>query len=649
MKKALLTVFFAALFCLPGSLPLSAQDNDAQNKKLIAKMDSLRNAIAASRQRREVPAETVMKDTVEITSVEVPAAREIRPILPAERLLAEADSLRRVYDFPEAVAAYNAAIEACADSTERLRYEDELVLGENGLSMMDYCNLPRVVARQKFSVRDFFLFYPLQDNGWRAIPNQLDSSGTDGIVRALYLPDDATTIFYSAQDKEGIRNIYTSHFQDTLWTAPELINESLTSSSDEIYPMVSPDRKTLYFASKGLYGMGGYDLYSSTYNSETGDWETPVNMGFPFSSPYDDFLFMDTDDGKYSIFASNRNCARDSVCLYVVEYDAMPVRKQISNVEELRTLASMMPRRALSRIDNSSVATESSNSEETRRYITQMNRVRELRDSLNNVFSSDQFLTELPEIQARLDSAVKALQETEMEFLQKGIALDPEKIQKDLERQVVGASSGYTFTKHHPGAEISLDMAEPVVLFDYTFKILPEAQFAQDNTLPDGLVYQIQLFSLSKKATLQQLKGLSPVFEKEVSSTKHTYSVGIFRTYSDVLSNLNSVKRLGFKNAIITAYLDGKTVSVGNARAMESNMKTQYKIRIYPDGASLPKEAVTALRTMTTADIIRLTEDGSIIFEVGPIDNKESADAIVQVLKAEGVSNVSIIDLGKSL
>ena len=649
MKKALLTVFFSVMFCLTGSSTLLAQDADSQNKKLIAKMDSLRNAIAASRQHREIPAETVLKDTAEIVPDEASAAKEIRPLPPAERLLAEADLLRKNYDFPEAVAAYNAAIEACTDSTERLRYEDELVLGENGLSMMDYCNLPKVVARQKFSIRDFFLFYPLQENSWRAIPNQLDSSRADGFVRALYFPDDASTIFYSAQDKDGIRNIYTSNFRDTLWAAPELINESLTSSSDEIYPMVSPDGKTLYFASEGLYGMGGYDLYSSTYNSETGDWETPVNMGFPFSSPYDDFLFMDTDDGKYSIFASNRDCARDSVYLYVVEYDAMPVRKQISNVEELRNLASMTPRRALSRIDNSSVATESSNSEETRRYIQQMNRVRELRDSLNNVFSSDEFLSELPGIQARLDSAVRILQGIEMEFLQKGIVLDPEKLQKDLERQVVGVSSGYTFTKRNPGSELIINMAEPVVLFDYTFRILPEAQFAQDNTLPEGLVYQIQLFSLSKKATLQQLKGLSPVFEKEVSSTKYTYSVGIFRTYSDVLSNLNSVKRLGFKNAIITAFLDGKSISVGYARSMESKMKSLYKVKIYPDGQSLPKAAVTALRTMTTADIVRLTEDGSIVFEVGPFDIKETAEIIVQAMKAEGVSNVSIIDLGKSL
>ena len=60
--------------------------------------------------------------------------------------------------------------------------------------------------------------------------------------------------------------------------------------------------------SKGLYGMGGYDLYVSQWNSETGDWDVPVNMGFPYSSPYDDFLFINTEDGKYSIFASNRGC-----------------------------------------------------------------------------------------------------------------------------------------------------------------------------------------------------------------------------------------------------------------------------------------------------------------------------------------------------
>lgn len=648
MKKALLTVFFCVLFCVAGSISLPAQNDVSQNGKLIAKMDSLRNAIAASRQHRERISGFPHNGGTNAYSDTVYDADVSLSQFSASQLMDRAEYFRKNYDFPEAVESYNAAIESCTDSLTKLSYKDELVLGENGLSMVDYCSLPRVVARQKFSIRDFFLFYPLPENSWRALPNQLDSSDVSDLVRATFIPENATQIFYSAPDKEGIRNIYTSRLQDTLWTAPELINEDLTSSSDEIYPTVSPDGKTLYFASKGLYGMGGYDLYSSHYNSETGDWDTPVNMGFPYSSPYDDFLYLDTDDGKYSIFASNRNCASDSVFLYVLEYDSMPVRKKIFDVAELRELASLMPRRTLSRIDNSSVATEN-NSEEIKRYVQQMTLVREMRDSVSNIFSREEFLSLLPQMQARLDSAVKALQTLEIEFLQKGIALDPEKLQKDLERQVIGASSGYTFIKHNPGREISLCMAEPVPIFDYTFKILPEAQFALDNTLPDGLVYQIQLFSLNKKATVKQLKGLSPVFEKELSSTKYIYSVGIFRTYADVLSNLNSVKRQGFKNALITAYLDGKSISISSARSMEAKMKMQYKIRIVPEGQNLPEAAVATLRNQTSADIVRLTEDGSVVFEAGPIVNKESAEAIVRALKNAGVPNATIIELGKSL
>ena len=89
--------------------------------------------------------------------------------------------------------------------------------------------------------------------------------------------------------------------------------------------------------------MGGYDLYSSKWNEDTKDWDVPVNMGFPYSSPFDDFLFINTPDGKYSIFASNRGCPSDSVDVYVVEYDGMPVRKAVTEREDLIALAALSP------------------------------------------------------------------------------------------------------------------------------------------------------------------------------------------------------------------------------------------------------------------------------------------------------------------
>lgn len=154
-------------------------------------------------------------------------------------------------------------------------------------------------------------------------------------MRATFVPEGSEQIYWSAKDHEGIRNIYRTEHQDSLWSVPELINEQVTSSSDEIYPMLSPDGKQLFFASRGLYGMGGYDLYVSDWDENLKDWGIPVNMGFPYSSPYDDFLFINTADGKYSMFASNRACQADSVDIYVLEFDSMPVRKAIDSPEEL--------------------------------------------------------------------------------------------------------------------------------------------------------------------------------------------------------------------------------------------------------------------------------------------------------------------------
>ena len=261
----------------------------------------------------------------------------------AAQLFAQGDSLRKAYCFGAALDAYEAAAKEAADSLERQRCEDGAILAQNGLNMLGFCNKPVVVAREKFSLKDFFLYYPLPDRSWRPVPNALDTLGS-GPVNATWIPERASSLYFSAPDADGIRNLCRTQFADTVWTAPELLGEQLTSSGNEIFPMVSPDGQSLYFASDGLYGMGGYDLYVSHWNKEQREWDTPMNLGFPYSSPYDDFLFINSPDGKYSVFASNRGCAADSVFVYVLEYDSMPLRYNFDDAgEEIRTLAGLAP------------------------------------------------------------------------------------------------------------------------------------------------------------------------------------------------------------------------------------------------------------------------------------------------------------------
>lgn len=695
-----LKIILSLIICISCSLSVSAQ-TALPDSLLKAKMDSLHNKMrvvptVSVPVQENLPIDTIKATIVKQDSVDVVISNpdtisiednlidqidsatlesalapenvvvEVKEISAAE-LAARGDSLRMVYLFRESIKEYNKSIAAAKDSLERESYEEKLTLSQNGLSMMSYCSQPVVVAKQKFSLKDFFLFYPLQNRSWRDVPNQLDSLGKSDLVHSMYIPDNEDVLYYSAKDEDGIRNIYSIQNIGETWTAPSLINEQMTSSSDEIFPMISPDGKSLYFASEGLYGMGGYDLYVSNWNRETKDWDTPVNMGFPYSSPYDDFLFINTDDGKYSIFASNRECSRDSVYLYVLEYDSMPVRKSLSDVSALKQLASLSPDVDPSRIDNASAVSEKMpDNADTKRYMEKMTQVRNLRDSISvfgkkldedrarisslegedkEELSNDILRREmsLPSLQDSLSKATKALQQIEMEFLTSGIVIDPSKLQAESQKEVVGAASGYTFTKNEMGPALSLSIAKPKKEFDYTFMILPEARFAESNTLPSGLVYQIQILTTTQKATARELKGLSPVFEKLSPSLKYTYSVGVFKTYADVLSNLNKVKKLGFRTAIITAFNDGKQMDVNLARKMENQVKTLYTVKIYPDdGQNLPDLAKTVIRQNSDKDLARATENGAVVFIAGPFDDKQSAEELVTALRATGVSNTKI-------
>ena len=582
------------------------------------------------------------------------------------RLLMKADSSRMAYNFQEAVKYCEAAVDAL-DSTSSAKAEEQLLLARNGLNMMGFCSQPVVVAKQTFPLQDFLLFYPLKDFSWRKSPNQLDSLGGDNLSRAVYVPDGSRDIYYSAKDEEGIRNIYATHLADSLWSVPALINEQLTSSSDEIYPMLSPDGQSLYFASKGLYGMGGYDLYVSQWNKETGDWDVPVYMGFPYSSPYDDFLFVNTEDGKYSIFASNRECGRDSVTIYVLEYDGMPVRKAVTEVDELRELAALNPAGNHPGIDNGS-AVSGETDESTRKYMDKMREVRSLRDSVARfgknldklrsglATASDEEKARLtaeitdkemmlPTLNSTLNAAVKELQNIEMDFLANGIVIDTRKLQAEADKEIVGASSGYTFSKNSYGPDLRLDIRKPKPTFDYSFMILPEGRFAESNTLPDGLVYQIRIFTLSRKASVADLNGLSPVFERTTTSGKHAYSAGLFKSYKDALSNLNKVKKRGFRDAQIDAFLNGQVIGVSKARELESKVKTLMMVRIYPeDGQSLSEQAIAAIHEHSDKDLIKSVEAGSVVFTTGPFEDKSQVDAIVAALKAAGVENISVTE-----
>lgn len=592
-----------------------------------------------------------------------------------DSLVLSGDALRKAYRFEESLDVYEQALDsALAVGNEALAdlVRDRTVLSENGRNMSRFVQKPTVIAKRLFSLDEFFLYYPLEDRSWRALPNPLDSSSTDGLVRALFAPDWNDVIYFSAEGDEGVRNLYVTEQQDTVWSVPVLLEKQSTTDSNEIYPMLSPDGKTLYFSSKGFYGAGGYDLYKSVLDEATQTWSVPQNMGFPYSSPADDFLYVESEDGEYAVFASNRECPADSVWVYVLQYEDYPVHSAVTDPDELLELSRLDPPVSEAKKDKADIP----HSALTLSYMEKMSEVRSLRDSLQATnaalealrtdfaFSNDaeermrltqQILgleTGIPSLLKALEGANSELRDIEMEFRREGVFISTEMAEEEDDSEP--ELPEYDFRKMSMGDPLDIDVLEPEVKFDYTFQILPEAQFAEDQSIPSGIIYQIQLFSGGRKALPAELKGLSPIYEHRTPSGMYTYRVGRFGAYEDALASVDKVRARGFRSAYIVAFIDGDIVSVSEARTAEAkakNVMLMYEVRIMPETGELDREVVEGIVTLALGkDIARVeTEDGTQVFIVGPFDDKTQADNLVEFVKSKGSAKVTCELLGNEI
>jgi outer membrane protein OmpA-like peptidoglycan-associated protein/tetratricopeptide (TPR) repeat protein len=112
--------------------------------------------------------------------------------------------------------------------------------------------------------------------------------------------------FSSARDSMSGLDIYYSRLQDDgKWSKAVKLGPSINTNGNEKSPFIHSDRKTLYFASDSLPGLGGFDLFLVRKDS-MGKWGKPVNLGYPINTESDEVGFFVSTDGKRGYFASNK-------------------------------------------------------------------------------------------------------------------------------------------------------------------------------------------------------------------------------------------------------------------------------------------------------------------------------------------------------
>ena len=113
---------------------------------------------------------------------------------------------------------------------------------------------------------------------------------------------------YSNGSLYGNTDIYISKkINDSTWSDPINLGESINTPYAERNPFLHPDGKTLYFSSEGLPGIGRLDMFMSKKplrDTTWTKWKKPINMGFEINTPKNDRGAIVNTMGQLAFFAS---------------------------------------------------------------------------------------------------------------------------------------------------------------------------------------------------------------------------------------------------------------------------------------------------------------------------------------------------------
>jgi hypothetical protein len=132
----------------------------------------------------------------------------------------------------------------------------------------------------------------------------------------LYLNEMGNKVYFSQPDGHQ-QQLYTADKLGNEWSKPQPL-QGLSEGIDEAsYPFMLTDGLTFYFAGKGEESIGGYDIFMTRYDSRSGSFLKPENIGMPFNSEANDYMYAIDEANRIGYFVSDRRQPEGKVCIYI--------------------------------------------------------------------------------------------------------------------------------------------------------------------------------------------------------------------------------------------------------------------------------------------------------------------------------------------
>jgi hypothetical protein len=133
----------------------------------------------------------------------------------------------------------------------------------------------------------------------------------------VYQNEMGNKCYFSNINNDGRIWLYTADKLGEEWGTPIPLTGIDDGITEANYPFMMADGITLYFAAKGSESIGGYDIFFTRNDSENGHFFKPENVGMPFNSEANDYMFAIDEMANIGYFVSDRRQPSGKVCVYM--------------------------------------------------------------------------------------------------------------------------------------------------------------------------------------------------------------------------------------------------------------------------------------------------------------------------------------------
>ncbi len=166
---------------------------------------------------------------------------------------------------------------------------------------------------------------------WTNIQELPFSSDNYKTAHPALSPDEKTMYFASDMPGSfGNSDLYkVSIDSNGNFGSPENLGPTINTEGRETFPFIDADNN-LFFASDGHPGLGGLDIFEAKVNNNS--FEKPVNIGKPLNSQLDDFGYVTNIDGL-GFFSSNRDGGIGFDDIYTFRYCSHTLSGLITDID----------------------------------------------------------------------------------------------------------------------------------------------------------------------------------------------------------------------------------------------------------------------------------------------------------------------------